>query len=1200
MVSNQVAEVCQDHDGFIWIGTQTGLQRYDGKRFNTYLADIHDPNALQNDWISAVFEDSKSRLWIGTDQGAPYLFNRSTQKFYNFNLHIPPGSRKITGVWQFIEDAKGNVWLAAHDGYYKFNESTRQFESQNTLLNIGPGTMPSGISVDAAGDIWFATTGGIKKLDSKNNKVYDKGNNGGNLAVFSIKEPVGNILFDKKGNMWISTGYDSYLYRYNMPANRLTSYTFERSSRLPWMKLSQKEYLGRLFLSSNNELFVPLLSRGLAVYDYVNDSFAIINATNNIAQGLHMNMNSFGSLLLCEDRERNIWAAGDMGINIFKLDKPHFITHGLPKRNDADALPSEVSDFLQTANGDVYVSYYFENGGINQFDKDLNLKKHFGIKQNEGSDGINNQLWNLFQDNKGIIWAPNQAGTILQLDPVSNHIGVLKDSSLFGSINQVQQDAANNTWIGHQRKGLVKIDAVTKKISFYSNFKKPDVNPRRRVFCFLFDEDKIWVGTMLNGLQLFDTKTGTFLEAFLLDEKDSNSISNNNITGILSYNKDTLVIATLGGINIFDKRKKIFSTISSKDGLPNNLTQAIILDGRKNLWAAFAGGLSKINLRDHSIINYDESDGIIDNRFNNRFLQMKDGRLLVGASKSFLAFDPFSVKSNKVPPDVTITDFKVFGKWLFVDSLINTTEPVRLSYDDNSIQIEFAALLYNSSSKLKYFYQLEGIDKNWIPAGDEQDVHYSKLPSGHYIFNVKCADRDGVFCKNSTTIRINIAPPFWQRWWFTLLLSLLAIILIYIIIKWRERNIKALEAEKTKLQQLTAERYKAQFESEQISSFFSNSLFNKNDVDDVLWDVAKNLIGKLGFVDCMIYLWNDDKTRLVQKAGYGPKGSLEELEKKHFDVLPGQGVVGTVAQTGEFLIIPDTTVDQRYRVDDLERLSEICVPIKYNEQLLGVIDSEHYDRNFFTRQHLQVLNTIASLVAAKIKSIESEQRLRHQKAELADINQQLAEVQLAALRSQMNPHFIFNALNSIKKFVIANEPANAEKYLGKFSKLIRSILDNSQTGMVTIEKELQLLKLYLDLEQLRFGSKLTYAINVDEDINAAEIRIPSMIVQPFVENAMLHGIMHREDGGTVEISFNSNADWLEIIIEDNGVGRAKSAEYKGNNMEPHHSIGIEVATKRLQALKKNTNTPAGIDIIDLKDNAGEGTGTKVIISIPIQ
>jgi putative methionine-R-sulfoxide reductase with GAF domain/anti-sigma regulatory factor (Ser/Thr protein kinase) len=535
---------------------------------------------------------------------------------------------------------------------------------------------------------------------------------------------------------------------------------------------------------------------------------------------------------------------------------------------------------------------------------------------------------------------------------------------------------------------------------------------------------------------------------------------------------------------------------------------------------------------------------------------------------------------------------------LLTDSLVNKAKGITLSYFENSLHIEFSSVQFNSSSGLRYFYKLQGIDKTWMPASDELSINYNQLPPGDYILSLKCKDRFGTFCKNITTLSINITPPFWRSWWFLALVFSVLLACLYILVKWREKNIKALEAGKTSMQQLIAEKYKMQLEGEQVRNFFSSSLLNKNDIDDVLWDVAKNLIGKLGFVDCMIYLWNEDKTSLIQKAGYGPKGSLEELESKHFEVLPGQGVVGTVAITGEALLIPDTTQDNRYRVDDVARLSEICVPIKYNEVVIGIIDSEHYEKNFFTRQHLQVLSTIATLVASKIKSIESEQSLRHQKAELADINRQLAEVQLAALRSQMNPHFIFNALNSIKKFVIANEPVNAEKYLGKFAKLIRSILDNSQTGMVTIEKELQLLQLYLELEQLRFGAKLSYSIEVDEKIQGADTRIPSMIVQPFVENAMLHGIMHRQDGGKVLIRFQQRNTWIEIVIEDNGVGRAKSVEYKSEDAEAHQSIGIDVATKRLQALKTDVETPAGIIIEDLCDDAGQGIGTRVVISIP--
>lgn len=1199
-MSNAIKTILQDKQGYLWIGTQTGLQRYDGKRFTTYLADVRDPMALQSDWISAIFEDSKQRLWIGTSVSGAAILNRNTGKFYNFNLALKPGYKKINGIWQFLEDRQGGIWIAAYDGFYKFDEASHQLQPVDSLLHMNSKIFPSSITMDAAGDLWFSTTGGVKKLELKTGRLLDKNNNPQHLQVFNIEKPCSNISFDYNGNTWVSTGYDRYLYRYDQHLDKLHTYTFDKPGHSGTSSILQKEYLGAPFSCSNGELLVPLFSRGIAVYNYASDNFAVIDAANTSPYGLHLDMTSYSSLIIKEDIEKNIWIGADEGLNITNLEDLPFTNYGTRLPGREGILPAaEVSELLEAGNGDIYAGYYVANGGIRRFDKNFRFKQEYLYKSGKPDDALYNQLWAVFQDEEGTIWAPNQGGSILQLNIENGQVKLFTDTMLRGSVNQLQLDDEKNTWIAHESKGLIKIEHGSKKITRYTGFKNPDAGERKRVLCFLLDKEKIWVGTVLNGLQLFDKRSGTFTEVFMTDEKNNRSISNNNITGIISYNDDTLIVATQSGINIFNKRTKNFTNISGKDGLPNNLTQAIVLDDKKNLWAAFAGGLSKIDLRNMRIINYDENDGIINNQFNHRFLKLSDGRLAIGASKGFLVFDPSKITHAVVPPDVTITGFKVFGRPVIVDSFISNKIPIELSYTDNSFEIEFAALQFNTASRAKYFYQLEGIDKDWIAANEGLSVNYNKLPAGNYTFKVKCANREGVFSKNITTFSIHIIPPFYQKTWFLLTCALFIAACFYVFMKWRERNIKALESGKTKLQQLTAEKYKTQFESEQISSFFTTSLLNKNDIDDVLWDVAKNLISKLGFVDCMIYLWNADKTVLIQKAGYGPKGSIEELESKHFEVLPGQGIVGTVAVTGNALIVEDTTKDNRYRIDDVERLSEICVPIKYNEQLLGVIDSEHYQKNFFTGQHLQLLTTIATLVAGKIKSIEAEQRLRHQRAELADINQQLAEVQLAALRSQMNPHFIFNALNSIKKFVIANEPANAEKYLGKFSKLIRSILDNSQRGMVTVEKELQLLKLYLDLEQLRFGNKLQYDIEVDENINTTDMEIPSMIVQPFVENAMLHGIMHRETGGKVSIKFLDNKDWLEITIEDNGVGRKKSAQYKSENGEAHHSVGITIATKRLQALKKNEDTPAGIQIVDLVDETGEGSGTRVIISIPV-
>ena len=338
------------------------------------------------------------------------------------------------------------------------------------------------------------------------------------------------------------------------------------------------------------------------------------------------------------------------------------------------------------------------------------------------------------------------------------------------------------------------------------------------------------------------------------------------------------------------------------------------------------------------------------------------------------------------------------------------------------------------------------------------------------------------------------------------------LLLIYLFIKWREKNIKAIETEKLKVQQLSAEQYKSKLELEQIINYFSSLLIHKNTVDDVLWDVAKNLIGKLGFVDCMIYLWNDDKTKMIQKAGFGPKGSITNIKEQPFDVVAGQGVVGYVMQTKEAVLIPDTSKDNRYRADEMTRLSEITVPVIYNNELIGVIDSEHHEKNFFTPQHLQILSTIATLMADKIKSIEAEQSLQQSHIEMYSMNEQLSKAKLEALRSQMNPHFIFNCLNSIDNLIQMDEKEKATLYLSKFAKLIRSILENSAHNEVPCWKDIETLNLYLQLEELRCDKKFLYKLIVSDEILNGDYKVPPLIIQPFVENAIHHGLINKKDG----------------------------------------------------------------------------------------
>ncbi|MEI9807135.1 MAG: histidine kinase [Bacteroidota bacterium] len=234
-----------------------------------------------------------------------------------------------------------------------------------------------------------------------------------------------------------------------------------------------------------------------------------------------------------------------------------------------------------------------------------------------------------------------------------------------------------------------------------------------------------------------------------------------------------------------------------------------------------------------------------------------------------------------------------------------------------------------------------------------------------------------------------------------------------------------------------------------------------------------------------------------------------------------------------------------YIVDDERRLSEISVPIIYDGKVLGVIDCEHSKKRFFTQKHLSILTTIASLCANKIVRARAEEDKKEAQMILMSTQQKMTEVEMQALRAQMNPHFIFNCLNSINRYIVKSDQTTASLYLTKFAKLMRLILDNSNSKNVLLSNELEALKLYIEMEALRFDKKFTYEIKIDNNLGADTIEVPPLIIQPYVENAIWHGLLHKEQNGHLSIKVSMAGEgMLQCIIEDNGIGRVKAKALK--------------------------------------------------------
>ncbi|MBV6653321.1 MAG: histidine kinase, partial [Mameliella sp.] len=225
-------------------------------------------------------------------------------------------------------------------------------------------------------------------------------------------------------------------------------------------------------------------------------------------------------------------------------------------------------------------------------------------------------------------------------------------------------------------------------------------------------------------------------------------------------------------------------------------------------------------------------------------------------------------------------------------------------------------------------------------------------------------------------------------------------------------------------------------------------------------------------------------------------------------------------------------------------------------------------------------------------------RIRQQAAWQTEINKRFAKLELQALQSQMNPHFVFNSLSAIQYFIRDNEKEFADDYLTKFGKLMRLFLEASKKRYTTLSKEIEVLQLYIELEQVRFDHKFEYQLSVDEEIDPYSTLIPSVLLQPFVENAINHGIFHKQGNGLLKLGFAANGKGLTCSIEDNGVGRAKAQEIRKNSNKNYKSRALQITRERLDALQEFEDYKVKFTIIDLFDEQGGSQGTRVIIDIP--
>lgn len=1161
--SREILSLYTDEEGFMWIGTLNGLDRFDGSHFRVWNNAVPSYPKEMGERVYCITEFGKNKLWIGTNIGAA-VFDKATNNFRPLKI---TGSDKTDNskifVYQFKKDKSGRLWMASDNGIYI--EKDGDFVNASVVLpflkELDKGLFyRSAFTYDSIKNfIWAGTDNGLYCIDLNRNQLFSFRNNPEHLALFT-NHSINSVATDAKGNIWFGDVSGIGLGYFDFATNTIQS--IDRINNNPLWNL--KDGCNTLFVDRQNRLWIST---------WLYTAF-IRNADGRFERLQYNEMNPYSIGYgyfndVMQDNYDNVWLATLNGVSrfsasgfvrdIFRVESyPYFLTAGFANINKL-LMDGKHSWWFAKMEGLIefdtasqsYTQYKPQNGNL---------------RWNEVFDFllINNEIWCATGNGVYIFDL-----TTKKFRPLPNYTA--NRGKEIKEVTWIRQDSDGFIWFSVWNEGVYRFNPANNDCVRFNRDDKRwgDMSSSNSASFLELKDGTIWINSGNNGIRVFDKKT-------LQMVKPANDMNGDLILSMYEDEGNNVWLSrSLRGLVKVNRDGKILDSITTKDGLPGLRFRDLSIDKQGRLWAISQEALVCINTKTKQV-NQVKID--VTFSFNDHWnsLLLKGDRLFATMLDNVVIID--TKKFQQLPAKISplISGFNVFQN----DVPFSKGSPVKLQYRQNFFSIDFSSPFHRESSSIQYAYKLDGVDKDWVYCGNKQTAAYTNVPDGEYIFTVKSTDGSSNWMDVSTSLAIIIKPPFWKTFWFVAIV----LVLMGILAWWLYRQMQKKQQEEN---------------IDAAIDYFANSEYGENSVNEICWDIARNCISQLQFQDCIVYLLDDQTNKLVQKAAFGPKNQKEYEIINPVEIEKGYGIVGTVAQTGKPLLVSDTTKDSRYVANEQRRLSELTVPILDYGRVIGVIDSEHSSKNFFTEEHLKALMTIASISANKIAEAKTAELARENEIKFLEIKKLLAESQLMALRAQMNPHFVFNCLNSIQECIVTQKYGEASKYLNKFSKLFRMVLNNSGKNLVSLNEEKEVLDLYLQLEQMRFEKSFGYEIQVDDELEMDEILIPSMLVQPYVENALWHGLMHKDGERRLCIEFKRiSEDVFQCIIDDNGIGRRKSFELKEQQSKAkrHESKGLKISKDRIDVLQKQ-GYHASLDIIDKYDEQNNATGTKVIIEL---
>ena len=774
LCSNTVNDIVRDFDGFIWVATDDGISRYDGKKFRNYRNSERDTLTLCSNRSIALLITKNKELLVGTSNGLN-IYNPMVDRFERLQEGFE--------VRDIIEYSKGGYMLASSDGLIhldsNFHEQGRYIHDDTNSKSISTNSL-SGLLEDSKGRLWVSSFQfGVDLMLNKGDfKSFNRSNG------LSVADICYEIIEDHNDRIMIAT-YDNGVIYYNE--------VFEQFIELPVKKskVSFKKAIA-IYEDEDDNLWIGTDGVGLVFYDTITTRYHAY--THSIVSSRSITDNVVNTIF--SDERGGLWLGSHhRGINFISKYSSNF--------KHKEYIPSFeniniVSAFKKDSKENLWLAT--DGGGLLYFDLENGWTSMFEHNKEDSKSLASNNTLALELDSIGNLWVGLYNGgldvcnTNTKKFSHHNHDPEDTNSIAHNIVWSLCRDSKNRMWAA-TKNGLClyqpETDDFIRFTSNNTNLQNDDVRAVTEI-----DSAHFYVGTV-DGFTIFDLPNRSF-KTFLHSSENLQSISNSFVLNITKDYLGRVWVGTHGGgLNLFDPETETFKYWMEKDGLSNNYVCGVVPGRKGDLWLTTQHGLSQFNPRRGQFQNFHYDDGLQNDKFSiGAVLQWNDEKILIGGINGYNSFRPDFIEINSFAPPVHLTDFKVFNKSIdftkkgqVMDRHISHTKRIELAYNQNMLTFHFAALNFIQREKNQVSFYLEGVDLDWSEPDDVEKANYTNLSPGEYVFRVKAGNNHSVWNEEEVSIAIVINPPFWKTWWFRLILLLIIVLTLYLAYRARVQSI---------------------------------------------------------------------------------------------------------------------------------------------------------------------------------------------------------------------------------------------------------------------------------------------------------------------------------------------------------------------------------------------------------------------------